>query len=63
MANRGEIERLKASRSGFKATVTIISNRVTAWINNADPTDEVSLIQAEIEIRRWEEALDHLRSS
>ena len=58
MANRGEIERLKASRSGFKATVTRISNRVTAGINNADPTDKASLIQAEIEIRKWEEALD-----
>ena len=58
MTGRGEIERLKASRSGFKAAVTRISNRVTGVINNTDPRDETSLIQAEIEIKQWKDALD-----
>ena len=58
MADRREIERLKNSRSGYKATVTRISNRVTAQINNADPRDEAPLIQAEFEIKKWEEAVD-----
>ena len=58
MANRGEIERLKASRSGFKAAVTRISNSITRVINDADPTDKPSLIQAEIGMKQWKEALD-----
>ena len=52
-AERKKIDGLKASRSGFKATVTRVSNRVATGINNADPTDEAALIQAEIEIKMW----------
>ena len=57
-AERKKIDGLKASRSGFKATVTRVSNRVATGINNADPTDEAALIQAEFEIKKWEEALE-----
>ena len=58
MADRRAIETLKNSRSGFKATVTRYANRLVAFINNADPRDEASLIQAEIDFKKWEEALD-----
>ena len=44
MAERKKIDSLKASRSGFKGTVTRVSNRVAMGINNADPTDEAALI-------------------
>ena len=58
MADRRTIETLKNSRSGFKSTVTRYANRLVTFINNADPGDEASLIQAEIEFKKWEEALD-----
>ena len=58
MADRRAIEDLKAPRSGYKAAITRNANRVTEIINNADPREDATLIQAEIEIKQWKDALD-----